>query len=69
MGSTGPEAEIGKSRFVRAAAVGKESTGSNGTQMSVETLKQLADLKGLMSSYQRDLDKQQQEVTTLNRCY
>ena len=45
MGSTGPEAEKGKSRFVRAAAGGKESTGSEGTKMAVEILKKLADLK------------------------
>ena len=35
--------------------------------MSVEILKQLADLKGLMNSYRRALDKQQQEITTLKR--
>ena len=46
MGSTGPEAEKSKSRFVHAAAGGKESAGSEGTQMSVEILKQLADLRG-----------------------
>ena len=35
MGSTGPEAEKGNSKFVRAAAGGKESIVSEGTQMSV----------------------------------
>ena len=51
MSSTGSEAEKGKSRFVRAAAGGKESTGSGETKLSEEILKQLADLKGLVCSY------------------
>ena len=34
MGSTGQEAEKRKSRFARAAAGGKEVTGSDGTKMS-----------------------------------
>ena len=40
-GSTGQEADKGRSRFVRAAAGGKESTGSEVTKMSEEILKQL----------------------------
>ena len=64
MRSTGPEAEKGKSRFVRAATGGKESVRSE-----VEILKQLANLKGLMCSYRRDLVKQQQEITTLKRSH
>ena len=69
MGSTEPEAEKGKSRFVRTAAGGKESIGSGETKMSEEILKQLADLKGLMCSYRRALDKQQQEIEGLKRGY
>ena len=45
MGFTGPEAEKSKSKFVRAAAGGKGSTGSGDAKMSEEILKQLADLK------------------------
>ena len=63
MGSTGPEAEKGKSRFVRGTAGGKESTGSEGTQMLDEILSKLTDLR--LTSYRRDLDKQKQEMTTL----
>ena len=37
--------------------------------MSDEILKQLADLKGLVCSYWRDLDKQKQEIETLNRSH
>ena len=55
MGSTGPDAEKSKSRFVRAAAGGKESTGSREAKMSEEIVKQLADLKGLVFSYRQDL--------------
>ena len=62
MSFTGPEAEKGKSIFVRAAAGGKESTGSGETKMSEEILKQLADLKSLVCIYRRDHDKQQQEI-------
>ena len=58
MVSIGPEAEKNKSRFVRAAADGKESIGSGEAQMSEEILKQMADLKGLVCLYRRDLDKQ-----------
>ena len=65
MGSTGQEAEKSKSRFARAAAGGKESTGSEGTKMSKEIVRQLADLTVLMSSYRRDLDRQQQVIKTL----
>ena len=36
MGSTGQEAAKNESRFARAAAGGKESTGSEGTTMSEE---------------------------------
>ena len=69
LGSTGPEAEKGKSRFVRAVVGGKESTVSEGTQMSVEILKQLTDLKGIMNSYRRELDKQHQELRRLKRSH
>ena len=58
MGSTGTETEKSKSRFVRAATSGKESTGSGETKLSEEVLKQLADLKGLVYSYKQDLEKQ-----------
>ena len=68
MGATGPEAEKSKSRFVRATAGGKESTGSGEAKMSEEILKQLPDLKGLVCSYRRDLDKQQ-EIEGLKRSY
>ena len=54
-----------KSRFARAAAGGKESTISEGAKVSEEIVKQLADLKVLMSSCRRDLDRQQQEITLL----
>ena len=37
--------------------------------MSEEILKQLADLKGLVCSYRRDLDKQQREIEGLKRNY
>ena len=56
MGSTGQEQEKSKSSFARASAVGKESTGSEGTKMSEEILRQLANLTVLMSSYRPDLD-------------
>ena len=69
MGSTGTEAEKGKSRFVCAAAGGKESPGSGETKISEEILKQLAYLKGLVCSYRRDLDKQQQGIEGLKRSY
>ena len=39
MSSIGQEAEKNKSRFARAAAGGKESTGSVGTKMSEEILR------------------------------
>ena len=65
MGSTGQEAEKSKTRFARAAAGGTESTGSEGTKMSEEILRQLADITVLISSYRRDLDRQQQKITTL----
>ena len=65
MGSTGQEAEKSKSRFPRSAAGGKESTGSEEKKMSEEILRQLAHLTVLMSSFRRDLDRQQQEITTL----
>ena len=65
MGSTGQEAKMSKSRFARSATGGKESTGSEGTKMSEEILRQLADLPVLMSSFRLDLDRQQQEMTTL----
>ena len=51
MGSTGQEAEKNKSRFIRAAAGGKESTGSEVTKMSEAILRQLADLTVLMNSF------------------
>ena len=60
MGSTGPDAEKSKSRFVLAAVAGKESTGSGETKLSEEVFRQLADLNGLVCSYRRDLEKQQQ---------
>ena len=69
MGSTGPEEEKSKSRFDRAAAGGKESAGSGEAKMSDEILKQLADLKGLLGSYWRDLKKQQQEIEMLKRSH
>ena len=69
MGSTGPEAEKSKSRFVRAAVGGRESTGSGEGKMSEDILKQLAELKVLVSSYRRDLDKQQQKIEVLMRNY
>ena len=69
MGSTGPEAEKSKSRYVRAAAGGKEYTVSGEAKMSDEILKQQADLNGLFCSYRRDLDKQQQEIETLKRSH
>ena len=69
MGSTGTKAKKFKSRFARAAAGGKEPTGSERTLMLQEILKQLADLKNLMTSYRRDLDKQQQKITTLKRSH
>ena len=65
MGSSGQKAEKNKSKFARAAAGGKESTGSEGTKMSEEILRQLVDLTVLMSSFRRDLDRQQQDITTL----
>ena len=69
MGSTGPQTEKNKSRFVRTTAGGNESTGSGKTKLSEEVLKQLADLKGLVCSYRRDLEKQQQEIEGLKRNY
>ena len=69
MGSTGHEADKNKSRFACAAAGGKESTDPEGTKMSEEILRQLADLTVLMSSFRRDLDRQQQEITTLKVSY
>ena len=48
---------------------GKEYTGSGEAKMLDEILKQLADLKGLVCSYRRDLDKQQQEIETLKRSH
>ena len=65
MGSTEQEAEKSKSRFACVVAGGKEYTGSEGTKMSEEILRQLAYLTVLMSSFRRDLDRQQQEITTL----
>ena len=62
MGSTAPETEKSKSRFVRAAAVGKESTGLGATKLSEGVLKQLVDLKGLVCFCRRDLEKQQREI-------
>ena len=67
--STDPEAEKSKSKCVRAAAGSKEYTGSGDAKTSEEILKQLADLKGLVSSYRRYLDKQQQEIEVLKRNY
>ena len=69
MGSTGQEAEKNKSRFARAAVGGKESTVPEGTQMSEEILRQLADVIVLISSFRRDPDRQQQEITTLKVSY
>ena len=69
MGSSGSEAEKSKSRFVRAAAGGKESTGSGEAKMLDEIIKQLADLKGLVCSYRRDLENQQQEIEMLKRSH
>ena len=69
MGSMRPEEEKSKSRFIRTPAGGNESTGSGEAKMSEENLKQLAALKGLMCSYRRDLDKQQQEIEGLKRSY
>ena len=51
MGSTGQEVEKSKSRFARAVAGGKESTGSEGMKMSEEIVRQLADLTVLISSF------------------
>ena len=51
MGSTEQEAEKSRSRFARAAAGGKESTGSERTKMLKEILRQLADLTVLMTSF------------------
>ena len=65
MVSTGQKAEKSKSRFARATAGGRESTGSEGTKISEEIVRQLADLTVLMSSFRRDLDRQQQEITML----
>ena len=65
MSFTGQEAEKSKSRFARAADGGNESTGSEGTKMSEKILRQLADVTVLMSSFRRDLDRQQQEITAL----
>ena len=67
MGFAGPEGEKSKSRFARAAAGGKEFTSSEGTKAPEETAKQIADLKALISSYWRDLDKQQHEISMLRR--
>ena len=69
MGSTGPETEKSKSRFVRVAAGGKESTSSGEMKLSEEVLKQLADLMGRVCSYRRDLEKQQQDIEGLKRSY
>ena len=57
MGFAGPEGEKNKSRFARAAASGKESTGS---VVPKEIVKQLADLKVCIGSYRRNLDRQQE---------
>ena len=65
MGSTGQEAEKNKPRFARAAAGGKESTGSEEAKMSEEIVKHLANLKVLVSSFQQDLDRQRQKIITL----
>ena len=69
MASTRSETVKRKSRFVRAAADGKESIGSGETKLSENVLKQPADLKGLMCSCRRDLEKQQQEIEGLNTTY
>ena len=69
MGSTAPEAEKSKSKYVRATADGKESTGSGDKKMSEQIIKQQADLKDLVCSYLRDLEKQQQEIEVLKRSY
>ena len=41
---------------VRVAAGGNESSGSGEPKLTEEVLKQLADLKGLVCSYRRDLE-------------
>ena len=43
--------------------------GSCEMKLSEEVLKQLADLKGLVCSYRRDLEKQQQEIEGLKRSH
>ena len=67
MGSVGPEGEKNKVKYARAAAGGKECTGSEGAKVPEEITKQIADLKTLVSSYRRELDKQQQEISALRR--
>ena len=69
MGFAGQEGKNNKSRFTHAAAGGKESTGSKGAKILEVIVKQSADLKVLMSSYRRDIDRQQQEITMLRRSH
>ena len=67
MGFAGPQEEKNNSRFALAAAGGKEFTSSEGAKAPEETAKQIADLKALISSIRRDLDKQQHEISMLRR--
>ena len=67
MGAAGPEGEKNKVKYARAAAGGKECTGSEGTRVPAEITKQIEYLKALVSSYRRELDKQQQEISVLRR--
>ena len=59
MGSAGPEGEKNKVKYARAAAGGKECTGSEVARVPEEITKQIADVKALVSCYRRELDKQQ----------
>ena len=69
MGYIIPEIEISKSRFARVAAGGKELNCAGEGKMSEEILKQLAELKGLVCSYRRDLNRHQQELELMKRNY
>ena len=69
MGYVIPEIEGRKSRFACVAAGGKELNGAGEDKMSEEILKQLAELKGLVGSCRRDLDRQQQELELMKRNY
>ena len=69
MGYVIPEIEKSKSRFARSAAGGKELNGAGEGKMSKEILKQLTEVNGLVGSYRRDLDMQQQELELMKRNY